>query len=208
MRKPKTFPRRVIDYYFSVLSDWAYFGGERLSLLARRQGVTINYMPMRLAEIYAGTGGILLQKRSRQRQDYRVVELVRWRDHLGIPITLFPKYYPTDDRLASCVIIAAQKAKVDVGIVANSILRAIWVEDQDISDAATLTRIIDAHGMDGRRLLTTAREASAMKALDRNTREAQTRGVFGSPFYFYDREIYWGQDRLDFLERQIAASQA
>lgn len=208
MKKTKASPKRVIDYYFSVLSDWAYFGGERLDLLARRQGVTINYMPMRLAEIYAGTGGILLQKRSQQRQDYRVVELVRWRDHLGIPITLFPKHYPTDDRLASCVIIAAQQAKVNASVVANSILRAIWVEDQDISDVATLTRIVDAHDIDGRRLLRIARGASAMKTLERNTREAQARGVFGSPFYFYGKEIYWGQDRLDFLERQIAASQS
>jgi 2-hydroxychromene-2-carboxylate isomerase len=206
MRKVKAAPTRVIDYYFSVLSDWAYFGGERLDLIARRQRVKINYMPIRLAEIYAGTGGILLQKRSKQRQDYRVVELERYRDHLGIPITLFPKHYPTDDRLSSCVIIAAQKAKVDTGVVANAILRAIWVEDQNISDAATLTRIVDAHGVDGKRLLRMARESSAMKTLDRNTREAQARGVFGSPFYLYGQEIYWGQDRLDFLERQIAAS--
>jgi 2-hydroxychromene-2-carboxylate isomerase len=206
MTKAKAAAKPVIDYYFSVLSDWAYFGGERLELLARRQGVAINYMPMRLADIYAGTGGILLQKRSKQRQDYRVVELERWRDHLGIPITLFPKHYPTDDRLASCVIIAAQKANADVGTVANSILRAIWVEDQDIGDSATLTRILDAHGIDGKRLLKMAGEASTTKTLERNTREAQTRGVFGSPFYFFGKEIYWGQDRLDFLERQIAMS--
>jgi 2-hydroxychromene-2-carboxylate isomerase len=98
----------VIDYYFSVLSDWAYFGGERLEQLARRYGVGINHMPMRLAAVYAGTGGIILQKRSKQRQDYRVVELVRWRDYLGIPIELFPKHYPTDDQLSSCMIIAAK----------------------------------------------------------------------------------------------------
>ena len=96
----------TIDYYFSVLSDWAYFGGERLEALARKYGAPINHMPMRLAEVYAGTGGIILQERSRQRQAYRVVELERWRDELGIPITIHPRYYPTDDQLASCAIIA------------------------------------------------------------------------------------------------------
>ena len=79
----------VIDYYFSVLSDWAYMGGERLELLARRYQIKINHMPMRLGMIYANTGCILLQKRSKQRQDYRVTELVRWSQHLGIPIDLF-----------------------------------------------------------------------------------------------------------------------
>jgi 2-hydroxychromene-2-carboxylate isomerase len=81
----------TIDYYFSVLSDWAYFGGERLEALARKYGAPINHMPMRLSQVYAGTGGIILQERSKQRQAYRVVELERWRDQLGIPITIQPR---------------------------------------------------------------------------------------------------------------------
>src|SRR5258708_4864165 len=114
-----------IDYYFSVLSDWAYLGGERLERLARRYGVEINHMPMRLAAIYAGTGGILLQQRSQQRQDYRVVELKRWRDLLGMPLQLFPKHYPCEDQLASCMIITAKNAGLNAGLLANAILRAI-----------------------------------------------------------------------------------
>jgi 2-hydroxychromene-2-carboxylate isomerase len=195
---------RVIDYYFSVLSDWAYFGGERLERLARRQGAKIDHMPVKLADVYAGTGGILLQKRSRQRQDYRVVELRRWRDRLGIPINPFPKYYPTDDDLASCLIIAAKKAGGDVGTIANAILRAIWAEDRDIADPETLRKIADGLGLNGRKLLDAARRDATRKQFARYTKEAQARGVFGSPFYFYRGEIFWGQDRLDFLEAAVA----
>lgn len=194
----------VIDYYFSVLSDWAYFGGERLEGLARRHGARINHLPMRLAEVYAGTGGIVLQKRSKQRQDYRVVELERWRDKLGIPITLHPRYYPADDTLAACTIIAAAKQGLDAGRLANLVHRAIWVEEQDISDARTLQRIVAAMGIDAAALLKAAREPAALKVLDRNTRDAQRRGVFGSPFYIFGKEIYWGQDRLDFLDEALA----
>ena len=192
-----------IDYYFSVLSDWAYFGGERLENLARRQHAQINYKPMKLAEVYAGTGGIILQKRSKQRQDYRVVELERWRDHLGIPITIHPRFYPTDDTLAACAIIAAARAKMDTGRLTNLIHRAIWVEEQDVSDEATLHRIIAVLDPNPAKLLEAARSSSVREELDRNTREAQDRGVFGSPFYFFDDEPYWGQDRLDFLEAAI-----
>ena len=194
----------VIDYYFSVLSDWAYMGGERLERLARRYQVRIDHKPMRLAAIYAGTGGILLQKRSKQRQEYRLVELKRWSEYLGIPVTLFPKYYPAADELASCTIIAAKHAGCDTGLLANAILRAIWAEERDISDGATLIKIADGLGMDGARLVATSGKPETIAELDRNTKEAQERGVFGSPFYFFEDEIYWGQDRLQFLEDKIA----
>jgi 2-hydroxychromene-2-carboxylate isomerase len=193
-------PGKVIDYYFSVLSDWAYFGGERLERLARRHGVKINHMPIRLAAVYAGTGGIILQKRSQQRQDYRVVELRRWRDVLGIPINIFPKHYPSNDELASCIIIAAKQNGLEAGVLTNAILRAIWAEERDIADPGTLTRITDGLGFDGAELVAEARGEPAKREFDRYTVEAQQRGVFGSPFYIFEGEVFWGQDRLDFLE--------
>jgi len=196
----------VMDYYFSVLSDWAYFGGERLERLARKYGVRINHMPMRLATVYAGTGGIILQKRSKQRQDYRVVELVRWRDYLGIPIELFPEHYPADDQLSSCMIIAAKRSGADCGLLANAILRAIWAENRNIADPDTLKKLADGLGMDGEQLLASARAGSAIREFDRYTQEAQDRGVFGSPFYFFGEEAYWGQDRLQFLEDAFVRS--
>jgi 2-hydroxychromene-2-carboxylate isomerase len=199
-------PGTVIDYYFSVLSDWAYFGGDRLERLARRCGAKINHMPIRLAAVYAGTGGILLQKRSKQRQDYRVVELRRWRDLLGIPINVFPRHYPTDDELASCLIIAAKLEGLDAGVLANAILRAIWSEERDIADATTLHRIAEGLGFNGSELIATARGAAAQREFESYTIDAQRRGVFGSPFYFFGEEIFWGQDRLDLLERVLAGA--
>jgi 2-hydroxychromene-2-carboxylate isomerase len=193
-----------IDYFFSVLSDWAYMGGVRLERLGRSYGIRINHKPMRLAAIYAGTGGILLQKRSQQRQDYRLVELKRWSEYLGIPVKLFPKYYPTNDELASCAIIASKYLGHDTGLLANAFLRAIWALEQDISDDRTLIKIVDGLGFDGARLIDAARGQDAIAQLDRNTQEAQDRGVFGSPFYFFEREMYWGQDRLQFLEDALA----
>ena len=194
----------IIDYYFSVLSDWAYFGGERMEQLARRYGADVNHMPIKLSQVYAGTGGILLQKRSEQRQAYRVIELVRWRDALGIPINLHPRYYPTDDLLASCVIIAAKRNGGDVGHLANMILRAIWAEERDISDAETLKHIVNGSGLDGAAIVDAAKQIEIVNEFDRYTSEAQQRGVFGSPFYILQGEIFWGQDRLAFLEDCLA----
>jgi 2-hydroxychromene-2-carboxylate isomerase len=159
---------------------------------------------MRLAAIYAGTGGILLQKRSQQRQDYRLVELKRWSEYLGIPVKLFPKHYPISDELASCALIASKGLGYETGLLANAFLRAIWALEQDISDERTLIKIVDGLGFDGTRLIEAAKSQDAIAQFDRNTQEAQDRGVFGSPFYFFEKEMYWGQDRLQFLEDVLA----
>jgi 2-hydroxychromene-2-carboxylate isomerase len=193
-----------IDYYFSVLSDWAYMGGERFECLARRYGVAVDHRPMRLAKIYETTGGVLLQKRSKQRQDYRLVELTRWSRYLGIPVNLFPKYYPTKDEQASCAIIAAKRLGLDTGLLANGILRAIWAQNRDISDPSTLTSIAVGLGMDGEAIIAAAQDAGTIAELDAYTEQAREAGVFGSPFYVFGDEIYWGQDRLQFLEDQLA----
>lgn len=197
----------VIDYFFSVLSDWAYMGGERFEALVRRCGVGVNYKPLKLAQLYANTGGIILQKRSKQRQDYRVVELERWRDKLGMPITLHPRYYPTDDTLASCLIIAAAAGGEDAGRLTNLLHRAIWVEEQNVSDAETLNRIVAALHIDPEKLMAAAKSEAVLQTLESNTQEAIQRGVFGSPFYCIGKEIFWGQDRLDFVEELIAKMQ-
>ena len=99
----------TIDYYVWLLSDWAYLGGVRVVQLATRHGLKINHIPMRMQDVYAGSGGVLLANRSWQRQAYRITELKRWRSRLGIPVNIEPKFYPADVDLASCVVIAAQQ---------------------------------------------------------------------------------------------------
>jgi len=193
-----------IDYYFSVVSDWAYFGGERLEHLARRHGATIRHKPMRLAAVYERTGGILLQQRSVQRQEYRVTELERWRDHLGIPVTLHPRFYPVDDIPASCAILAAQELGGPTGDYANAILRAIWAQERDISAPQTLLDIARGMGLDGEAVLALSRAPHIQARLAANTAEAIEHGVFGSPFYLCNGHLFWGQDRLPFLEDVLA----
>jgi 2-hydroxychromene-2-carboxylate isomerase len=104
------------------------------------------------------------------------------------------------------MIIAAKLARVDCGLLANAILRAIWAENRDIAEPDTLRKLADGLGMDGEKLLAIARADPTIQEFDHYTREAQDRGVFGSPFYFFDDEVFWGQDRLQFLEDALARS--
>jgi len=126
-----------IDYYFWHMSDWAYFGHPRLEQIADRQGVSIDYMPVDLTHVYTRTGGILLPLRAKERQDYRFFELKRFREQLGIPLNLEPKFFPVSGDLASCVTIAAKRRGLPLARLVPAMMRAVWAEDRDVSDAGT-----------------------------------------------------------------------
>jgi 2-hydroxychromene-2-carboxylate isomerase len=193
----------TIDYYVWLLSDWAYLGGVRFVQMAARHGVGINHIPMRMQDVYAGSGGLLLANRSWQRQAYRITELKRWRSKLGMAVNIEPKFFPSDVDLASCMAIAAQRLGLPVADFVNAVMRAIWAEDQNVSDPSVLVAIAGGCGLDGRKLLDAA-DTEAVRAEYRgNTDRALAAGVFGSPFYVFAGELFWGQDRLDMLEEAI-----
>lgn len=197
-----------IDYYYWINSDWAYLGADRLRSIAQRHGARINYKPVRLLEVYARTGGIPLGKRAVERQNYRIVELERWCAFLGIHVNPLPKHLCPDDELASCMVIAAIRSGISPHEFSNALFRAEWVLDQDISDSATLLRVARECELDGGELMRLASTPEVRAELKRNTDEAVARGVFGSPAYFVEDEHFWGQDRLDWVERALARDNA
>lgn len=195
-----------IDYYFWIVSDWAYLGHPRLEQLADRNNVDIDYMPVDLPYVYSRTGGILLHQRARERRDYRIAELIRFRDLLRIPLNIEPKYFPANGDLASRVVIAAKERGLELGRLVPSIMRALWAEDRDIADRDTLIAVLNEQGFEGSDLLRAAGDEDVERKYRQQTNDAISRGVFGSPFYFFEGERFWGLDRLEQLERAILKS--
>jgi len=194
----------TIVYYFWTISDWAYFGQERLEALARKYGVAIDYRPVDLPKVYARTGGILLGHRSEQRQAYRIAELKRWKKRLGIPLNIEPKYFPVNQDASSRLIIAAKRAGLPLGKLTFTIMRGMWADEVDISDETTLRGIAARHVPDVDELLAASKSPEVQNEYERYTDQAPADGVFGSPFYRYGGDILWGQDRLEFLEELLA----
>jgi 2-hydroxychromene-2-carboxylate isomerase len=194
----------TIVYYFWTISDWAYFGQQRLEALAQEYGVAIDYRPVNLPEVYARTGGILLGQRSKQRQDYRIAELERWKKRLGIPLNIEPKYFPVNQDASSRLIIAAKRAGLPLGQLTFAIMRGMWADELDISDETTLRKIAAPLVPDVDALLAASKAPEMQAEYQRYTDQAPADGVFGSPFYLYGGDILWGQDRLDFLEELLA----
>jgi 2-hydroxychromene-2-carboxylate isomerase len=196
----------VVTYYMSVTSPWTYLGSARFAEIARKHGYTVDIKPARFGEVFAKTGGLPLPKRSPERRAYRLMDMKRWRDHLGIPVNLEPKHFPTDDSPASRLVIAAKLAGKDAHALATEIGKALWEKEQNITETAVLEGCARNAGLDAAAILKSGPSEAELAALhDRFTAEAISRGVFGAPSYVLESgEIFWGQDRLDFLDRALA----
>ena len=194
---------KSIDYYLSLISPWSYLGHERLQKIAKEYGTEIKVHPVDLPIIFPATGGIPLPKRSLQRIEYRMQELIRWRDHLKLPLTLNPRHFPVRDRQAAIMVVNLREQDPAAATdLAGALLRAVWVEQRDISDQETLLTIARENNQDGNELL--SNPARCENTIAKDTEEAVSRGIFGAPSYVYRDQIYWGQDRLDFLYRSLA----
>jgi 2-hydroxychromene-2-carboxylate isomerase len=196
---------KLIDYYFTPISPFMYLGHDRLVAIARKHGATIAVKAINLGDVFPVSGGLPLSKRAPQRQAYRLVELRRWSAYLSMPINVQPKFFPVNGDLAAAWILAAQEQGIVQALaLTGAVGRAIWEQERDVAAESTLLDIASELGLDavalGRRAATTEIVAR-YKAL---TQEAIDRQVFGAPTYIYRDELFWGQDRLDFLDRALA----
>lgn len=195
-----------IDYFLSHASPWTYLGSVRFHDIAKRAGARITYRPVSYGKIFPISGGLPVGKRAPQRQRYRFAELARWRDYLNVPLNLEPKFFPVSDQAASHMVVAADRQGLDAGQLSNAILRAVWAEDRNIADDNTLIAIANEQGIDGDALLAASKTEETSGLFDTYTQEAIDRNVFGAPTYILGDDMFWGQDRLEFLERALSGN--
>lgn len=194
-----------VQYWFSVASPWTWLGSARFAKLAQQVGASVEVLPIELGEVFAATGGRPFAERPEARRSYRQLELTRWAQRLGVPITLQPRHYPVDRAPASQLVIAARRQGLDALTLSHAVLRAIWQEDRNIADWATLRQIADDQGLNGDGLVEGARDPECMDELKADTQRAIAAGVFGAPTFIVAGERFWGQDRLDFLAQRLGA---
>ena len=193
-----------IDYYFSPPSPWTYLGHARFSDMVRRAGASIRLLPADFGKVFAVSGGLPLGQRAPQRQAYRLVELARFSQHLHIPMNLKPRFFPVaGDDAARLIIAVDQHDGVEAAMrLSGAIFEAVWRDERNIADAAVLAELLSEQGLSAQRQQQ-ADSAQVTQRYEANTQQAIDKFVFGAPTYVVDGEIFWGQDRLDFVERKL-----
>jgi 2-hydroxychromene-2-carboxylate isomerase len=198
-------PRPRIDYDFSFVSLWSYIGSGAFHQLVQRHDLEVVYKPIDLHEIFRAGGGLPVTQRPPQRQAYRFVEMQRWRDLRGIPLVLKPRHHPSNPDIGHRMLLAAMAGGADVSRFVHNALNVLWVDDLNIEDPDVMVAVANKSGLDGIRLLEESDAAAYHAQAHQLTQEGVSQQVFGTPFYVYRDEPFWGQDRLDMLDAAITS---
>jgi len=197
----------TIDYFFAPNSPWTYLGHQRFCEIAKAAGAAVNVLPVDLGgKVFPVSGGLPLAKRAPQRQAYRLVELKRFSEYLKQPMNVQPAFFPVNPDDAAKLIIAVDLADgSDAALrLTGRILRGVWVDQKNIADARDLAAMLEAEGLPAKRLDESMSQA-VHERYEADSQRAIDAGVFGAPSYVIDGELFWGQDRLDFVQRRLQA---
>ena len=189
-----------LDYYFSMVSPWAFIGHDVFMDIVAKHRVAVAYKPVSLPDVFAGTGGLMPADRPPSRVAYRWLELQRWREKRGLDFPLAPEFWPFDFKLADRIIIAISDAGEDPSKFLRGGFHAIWTEGRNLADEATLTEVLMTQGYDAAAIITAAKSDAVGSTYEKNSQTAIEHKYFGSPVYVLNGEMFWGQDRLELLE--------
>jgi len=196
----------TIDYFMAPQSPWTYLGHQRLTHMAQAHGATVRVKPVDIGgQIFPASGGLPVGQRAPQRQAYRLVELKRFSAFLDLPLNLHPRYFPVSGDDASRLIIAVAEHDGEAAAMrlSGALLALVWAQERNLADAAVLAEVLHEHHLPPERLAQ-SQQADVQARYQAHTEEALNLGVFGAPTYVLSGELFWGQDRLDFLERRLA----
>jgi 2-hydroxychromene-2-carboxylate isomerase len=155
--------------------------------------------------VFPISGGLPLGQRAPQRQAYRLVELKRFSESLQLPLNIKPAFFPVvGDDAARLIIAVDLQDGADVAMrLSGAVFKAVWAEERNIADAAVLAQLLNEQGLSAERLAQ-SRSPEVQQRYEANTQQAINAGVFGAPSYVIGGEIFWGQDRLEFVAEKLA----
>ena len=196
-----------IEYFYGIPSPFTYLGSLKFQSIAKKYNAEIIEKPCDLVGgIFSKTGGIPVPQRSPQRQKYRLDEIKRWSEFLNIKINIKPKFFPpTDPHLPAKFTIAANLLNTKI-IFGHELLKLLWSEDKDISNEKNIEIVSNNLKINFKELSALANSEKVSKIYIDNTEEAIAKNVFGAPTYIFNNELFFGQDRLEFLERALSKS--
>ncbi|MEL6453042.1 MAG: 2-hydroxychromene-2-carboxylate isomerase [Pseudomonadota bacterium] len=194
-----------LTYYYSAHSAYAYLGSRRVMQICADHGLTLIHRPIPLSPVVEAQGSLPFRARTQAHVDYFFGrEIERWAEWRGVPVVPFrPTYHDADYSVASGMILALGDRGPAVDAMAHALLGAHWRDDADLSDPGTLAALAKALGHDADALLDRAASPEVHRAYDQNGQAAIAAGIMGSPTYVLQGDAFYGQDRLEMLERAV-----
>jgi 2-hydroxychromene-2-carboxylate isomerase len=193
----------MIEYFYSAHSAFAYLGSARLIEIAKVVGHEIVHKPINLRRVMIESGvGSTRDRSNRHRAYYFGREIERWAEWRNAPVVAQtpPTHHHNDMTLCNGMVIAGIEQGLNVDQLAHRMLEAHWRDDADLADRETLVQLTKEVNLDPIPLLDAASSPEVAAIFLKNTEEAIRRSVFGSPTYFVDGDMFYGQDHLEHVE--------
>jgi 2-hydroxychromene-2-carboxylate isomerase len=192
-----------VEFFFDYGSPFSYLADTQLAALERRTGASVVYRPMLLGAVLKETGNaspITVPAKGR----YMGVELQRWARRYGVPFAA-NKFFPINTMRLMRGAVAAQHAEC-FAEYHRAIYPAFWVDSANLGEPEVIRAVLDKAGLNADLILARIEEPDVKEQLRLNTEEAVRRGVFGAPTFFVGEEMFWGNDRLMFVEEALTLS--
>ena len=197
-----------IDCYYFGASPFAYLGHDALCRVATEHGATVAWKPVDLFALWEVSGAVLPPKRPPVRQRYRLLELQRVANYRGLPINLKPAFWPLDVTLCDSCAIAISQAGVESSKFVSAVLTGVWARDENMADEATVRAALIASGHDADAIIEAAGSQSVADERAANTQAAIDADAVGVPAYVLNGEVFWGQDRIEYLDQALKTKRA
>ncbi|MBO6949980.1 MAG: 2-hydroxychromene-2-carboxylate isomerase [Rhodospirillales bacterium] len=195
---------KTIEYFYSAHSAYAYIGSKLLMETARDKGARIDHRPMDLRAVVAATGPGPHNSRTPERRLYfSGREIERWAEYRGVGILPWPAFHDHEIASSNGMLIAGLLQGTNIDALAHRFLEAHWRDDADLADKDTLAALARDVGLDPAPLLGAIGSPEVTAVYEANTKEAIERSVFGSPTYFVDGDMFYGQDHLELVARAL-----
>ena len=187
-----------VDFFYDLGSPYSYLASTQLEGIEARTGVAARLFPITLGGLRKTTGHQLPPAAQLR---YMAEDTARWAKQYGVPLQI-PQAFPASTIKALRATLAADRLGKQREAM-RALFHTYWGEGNDLSDAAVLTRVLGAAGLDGAALVKATDEEEIKDLLRRNTSLALDRGVFGVPTFFVGERSFWGNDRMQFVEAEL-----
>ena len=192
---------KTIEFLFDVGSPTTYLAHKRLPGITQRTGAAVEYVPILLGGVFKATGNaspVMVPAKGR----WMFTDMGRFADAHGIMLRS-NSHFPINT-LTMQRILAGMKDKPGFDCLVDGFFNAMWRDGRNMGDAAELHAVIAGLKLDADAIIAVAQDPEAKAALVTATEDAVSRGVFGAPTFFVGDAMYFGQDRLDWVEAAVA----
>ncbi len=194
---------KQVEFFFDVGSPYSYLAYHQLPKIAARRGAQIVWRPMLLGGVFQATGNhspIEVPAKGR----YSMIDLQRWAERFGVPLRMNPHFPLNTVTLMRGAVAMQRRGEAELQRYLALVFSAMFEHPRNLGQAEELATVLAEGGIDPAQFASLVNEPAVKEELKQATAQAVARGVFGAPTFFVGQDMYWGQDRLDFVDQALA----